>query len=250
MDEIEEDLNDAKTISNSSTPQTERSPSPIKNLTYSLKSEESTVSSINLDENPAKKKTMTDNEDDDEVETSDLAHLEPKLRNAWINMRKLDKVLNKICKKEKQVKKETLALMEKNRTELEMLRVTSDHKESKLETENTAHFLALTYVDLDDEIDKQNYAAGPATPLFKTQLPEMDDTDSIPDKFEYKKPETVKTDNKTNQTHKTESGRKNSETNSTKTKQSSKSGEKKEKNSNKNKPYKDFIKRNIQVNKN
>jgi hypothetical protein len=42
----------------------------------------------------------TDNNDDD-VETADLMHLEPKLRDAWIKMRKLDKKLARLGKKEK-----------------------------------------------------------------------------------------------------------------------------------------------------
>ena len=83
-------------------------------------------------------------EDDDFVETSDLMHLEPKLRDAWIKMRKLDKILVRVCKREKQVKRETLALIEKNRAELELLRLTTDHKVSNMEAQNTAHCVALS----------------------------------------------------------------------------------------------------------
>ncbi|RNA22814.1 fibrous sheath-interacting 1, partial [Brachionus plicatilis] len=117
---------------------------------------------------------------DDEIDTSDLNHLEPKLREAWIQMRKLDKKLALMIKKEKQVKRETIAFIEKNRAELELLRLTSDHKESKSEAENTAHFLALTNVDLDADPEndsESNLSYSNLTPIFKTQV--FDQNDSI-----------------------------------------------------------------------
>jgi hypothetical protein len=62
-----------------------------------------------------------------------------------------------------------MRLIEKNRADLERLKYTTDHKESKLEAENTAHFLALSYIpDLDDELEKEMFRS-PMTPLFKTQ---------------------------------------------------------------------------------
>lgn len=113
-------------------------------------------------------------ENDDEVETEDLMHLEPKLRDAWIKMRQLDKKLARAMKRERQVKLETIKLIEKNRADLERLKYTTDHKESKLEAQNTAHFLALPYVpDLDEEIERDISSGEPlTTPLFKTQLPD------------------------------------------------------------------------------
>ena len=251
--EIDEEIEDAKTISNSSTPRTQRSPSPkIKPNTYSnQKTPESSVSSINESYKPKEDLTVdkieNGKEDDEEsdVETDDLAHLEPKLKNAWIKMRKLDKKLNKVCKRERQVKRETLALMEKNRAELDMLRMTSEHKESKQESENTAHFLALSYVDLDDEmIEGLGYNVGPSTPLFKTQLPEMDESESVADKSEFKQDANRMKETKPDFSN----GRKQSESNSSvKTKQGSESNDKKAKMSNKSKKDKNFIKRNIQV---
>jgi hypothetical protein len=68
------------------------------------------------------------------------------------------------------VKQQTKRLMEKYRLDLERLKYTTDHKESKLEADNTAHFLALSYVpDLDEELERE-IAESPMTPLFKTQL--------------------------------------------------------------------------------
>jgi HSP90 family molecular chaperone len=136
-----------------------------------------------LIENSVPKDNKNDykNLNDDEIETADLAHLEPKLREAWIKMRKLDKILERVCKKERMVKKETINLIEKNRADLHQLRLTSDHKESKQEAENTAHFLALSYFDLDDEIERDeitnlNEDEPMMTPVFKTQVPyNMDD---------------------------------------------------------------------------
>lgn len=127
----------------------------------------------------------TANSDDDEVETADLEHLEQKLRDAWIQMRRLDKKLARCTRKERTVKKETAALIEKNRAELHQLRLDSNHKETKWEAENTAHFLALSYHDLDDEIKQGEMESaddcGPSTPLFKTQVPYDCDNVSLMD---------------------------------------------------------------------
>jgi hypothetical protein len=86
-------------------------------------------------------------DDSDEIKTDDLNHLEPKLRDAWIEMRRLDKVLQRVADKEKRVKNETKSLIEKYREELELLKMTSDRKESKQEVENTNNYLALSYFD-------------------------------------------------------------------------------------------------------
>ena len=86
-------------------------------------------------------------DDNDEIQTDDLKHLEPKLRDAWIEMRRLDKVLKRVMDKEKRIKLETKSLIEKNRVELELLKMTSDRKESKTEQENTENYIALQYTD-------------------------------------------------------------------------------------------------------
>ena len=114
----------------------------------------------------------------DGIDTTDLQHMDAKLRNAYIKMRRYDRILQGLYDRERQVKQETAQLIAKNRRELDELRITSEHKESKLEAENTAHFLALTYYDvnLDDDDDDQESVVGwdkmPSTPVFKTQLPD------------------------------------------------------------------------------
>ncbi len=92
-------------------------------------------------------------DDDDEIKTDDLNHLEPKLRDAWIEMRRLDKVLKRVSDKEKRVKTETKSLVEKYRVELDLLKMTSDRKESQQEQENTANYISLTYLDRNNELE-------------------------------------------------------------------------------------------------
>lgn len=101
-------------------------------------------------------------DDDDDIKTDDLNYLEPKLREAWIEMRRLDKVLKRVSEKEKRVKLETKSMIEKYRVELELLKMTSDRKESKQEQENTANYIALSYNDTnanknaDDEVSNDD----------------------------------------------------------------------------------------------
>lgn len=197
----------------------------------------------------------TENKEEyEEVETADLMHLEPKLRDAWIKMRKLDKILVKVSKKERQVKKETVRLIEKNRAELEMLRLTTDHKETKMEAENTAHFLALSYVDLDDEIERDYpLSEGPTTPLFKTQLPDIDEDDARSENDESRKSTASSIDLDSNNkkptssfTTKTSTKSKTASNKSTTT-TNTKNSTAKNKSQTLNQNEKDFIKRNIQV---
>lgn len=194
---------------------------------------------------------------DNEIDTSDLVHLEPKLRDAWIKMRKLDKILANVVKKEKLVKRETQALIHKNRAELEILRLTAQHKVTKSEEENTAHFLALTYVNLDDENDKDYLTDRDSlTPLFKTQLPDSDEKSNV-DKNEINNNmssktsynninETKPTNNFEAQSTATKSTKSRTNTNNTNSRSSLKTNTSKDK----DKKGKNFIERNIQVNKN
>jgi hypothetical protein len=79
----------------------------------------STNSSINISNmNPLPIENLVNTDDDEEIDTSDLMHLEPKLRDAWIKMRKLDKILSRVLKREKQVKIETQALFQKSRARM------------------------------------------------------------------------------------------------------------------------------------
>ena len=158
-------------------------------------------SRVNIDdENPKKLNHQEEvvEEEEEEVETSDLVNMEPKLREAWIKMRKLDLVLAKCCQRERNVKKETAALIEKNRADLERLRLESDRKETKQEAENTAHFLALSYVDLDEELEKKDFddMNEPSTPLFKTQVPyDLDNISLMDEKIDTKETRNVYTNN-------------------------------------------------------
>ena len=92
-------------------------------------------------------------DDSDEIKTDDLNHLEPKLREAWIEMRRLDKVLQRVSDKEKRVKTETKALIEKYRDELELLKMTSERKESKQEEDNTNNYIALSYFETKESVN-------------------------------------------------------------------------------------------------
>lgn len=119
--------------------------------------------------------------DDDEIDTSDLDHLEPKLRDAWIEMRRLDKKLAFLVKKAKKTRLETKTLIDNNKKGWEEFKLTSNYVESKLEAQITQKFYALSYPDLDDEEwigDRSNDADQQLhTPVFKTQGPydEMDE---------------------------------------------------------------------------
>jgi hypothetical protein len=86
-------------------------------------------------------------DDDNTIKTDDLEHLEPKLRDAWIEMRKLDKILKRATERERRVKMETQELIKKNRYELELLKMTCDRKEPKNEQENTANYMALSEME-------------------------------------------------------------------------------------------------------
>ena len=199
--------------------------------------------------------------DDDDVETADLMHLEPKLRDAWIKMRKLDKKLARISKKEKQVKLETMALIEKNRAELEVLKYTSIHKESAIEIANTARFLSLAYCDIDEEVEKEYPLDNePSTPVFKTQLPDIDESqESSRTSIEGDSSENVskktslKNESSSDKQKKFSAPTSHSATSSTKsTQKNQNSTTSSKKNVNKSKEQasqngKDFIKRNIQV---
>lgn len=165
-------------------------------------------------------------------------------------MRKLDKKLALVTKKERQVKRETIALIEKNRAELEVLRLTSDHKESKLEAENTAHFLALSYVDLDDDLDKQlnSNDSELLTPVFKTQLPDINEEMNESSRLSTPKNEPTETKNNISSksdtsSNFTKSSKAKSTTNTTKSKNTTNTTNSK----NAKGQDKNFIQRNIKL---
>lgn len=118
--------------------------------------------------------------EDDDVDTSDLNHLEPKLREAWIEMRRLDKKLAALVKKEKRTRLETKALVENNKKGWEQFKLTSNYVESKTEAQITQKFYALSYPDLDEDdwLGERSHDDELHTPVFKTQGPydEIDET--------------------------------------------------------------------------
>ncbi|XP_052766708.1 fibrous sheath-interacting protein 1-like isoform X2 [Mya arenaria] len=106
------------------------------------------------------------------VPTSDLDQLDPKLKAAIIKMRKLDKILAKKVKREREVKRERILLERRLRREIEEI-----HKEKKDEykevTNNEQKFLALELpprhnegVTVPDEFTGEE--------VFATQLNEDD----------------------------------------------------------------------------
>jgi len=202
--------------------------------------------------NPLPIENLANIDADEEIDTSDLMHMESKLRDAWIKMRKLDKILSRVLKREKQVKIETQALIQKNRAELELLRVTSEHKESHLEAKNTAQFLALTYVHLEDEEIDRESTVEPGTPVFKTQWPYLDENEmeqhnqntnssNKSDDSSIKKESSASTRAGSNK----ESNKKASSKYSYSSKNSSKTNSNHSTDKAKSKGEKDFIKRNI-----
>lgn len=193
---------------------------------------------------------------DEEIRTDDLKHLEPKLRDAWIEMRRLDKMLKTVSDKERRIKRETRQLVEKNRIELELIKMTSDRKETKQEQENTQHFLALSCKDSDkkdkdenesDNDDLHSSLYDTLSPVFQTQLPENERNNQSQSLKGDKEDHFIDESQRTTPINKGPSSSSNnygktSSTKSTKLSFSSKLSNK----DNKNKD-KDFIKRNIEV---
>lgn len=207
-----------------------------------------TASSINIE-------PLGELEDvEDEIETSDLDHLEPKLRDAWIEMRRLDKKLAAVTKRAKKARLETLTMIESNKKDWENFKLASNYVESKLEAQITHKFYALSYPDFgdeDEEILEQRRRANeaesnqePLTPVFKTQG-HFEDEDHVSersvDRRRSKFDDAASKAPSNGFTNKTESVFSDS-----KQAKSSVSGGSKATNNSSNKD-KDFIKRNIQV---
>jgi hypothetical protein len=136
--------------------------------------------------------------------------------------------------------------MERNKNELEKLRLTSNHIESKLEAQNTEKFLALTYLDLDQEENpnctNRSIDSDLHTPLFKTQVPFSDELDET--NMATKEPNIMNTEKKENKRSDsystTKTGFKPQSNDSVGSKSAKKSSKSEE-------SEKNFIKRNIQV---
>ncbi|XP_064622384.1 fibrous sheath-interacting protein 1-like [Lineus longissimus] len=180
---------------------------------------------------------------------ADLTDLEPKLREAIIKMRKLDRILLKKMKREKDVKRDRMRLTKRLREELDEL--SRENKESgktelKEVKNNTFKFLALAPppshnegITLDDDDDEP-----PITPVFRTQVPDEDF--QTKDAKESSRPQGNRSRVESNRSEDSRaSGPLGSELgNSTSRSRASKSSKKSGKGKKKNQ---DFIKRNIQL---
>ncbi|CAF3486070.1 unnamed protein product [Rotaria sordida] len=160
---------------------------------------------------------------------------DPKLEDAYLKMKRLDKALEEAFEKEKQVKMETMSLMKKLRNEMQSmaLAVNVDSHDSSHTQLNLKRFLAL-----DDEILKLDGSIiedeNPTESIFKTQL-----SDPLGDSHNT---------NKNNKEFVNSNTRTNSSDKKKKSSISSNSTVNSKDKLKKNKiPEKDFIKRNIQL---
>ncbi|XP_070181686.1 fibrous sheath-interacting protein 1-like [Littorina saxatilis] len=100
----------------------------------------------------------------------DLADMEPELRDAYIKMRKLDRILDKKLKKEKEVKRDRILLERRIREEINAMQANGNfQKEIKT---NTDRYLALALPPSHNQgviVDEP-----PVTPVFQTQVNEHD----------------------------------------------------------------------------
>lgn len=98
---------------------------------------------------------------------SGLEDMEPKMKEAILKMRKLDRILSKKIKREKEVKRDRIILERRIKAELES--INQKNTDAKL---NTEKFLALTLPPSHNE--GINMSDIPDEPVFATQLNEQD----------------------------------------------------------------------------
>ncbi|KAL8622869.1 hypothetical protein ACOMHN_026990 [Nucella lapillus] len=117
--------------------------------------------------------SATDNaskEQEEEDKYPDLAGMEPELREAYIKMRKLDRILEKKLKKEKEVKRDRILLERRIRDEIGSLQA-NGRVQRDIQV-NTEKYLSLALPPSHNEgviVDEP-----PVTPLFQTQVDEKD----------------------------------------------------------------------------
>ncbi|XP_064602273.1 fibrous sheath-interacting protein 1-like [Liolophura sinensis] len=113
--------------------------------------------------------------DDPEEENISSTEIDPKLKAAILKMRKLDRILSKKMKKEKEVKRERFLLQKRLREELEQIKPEGrdDSREVKA---NMEKFLMLALPPSHNEgVDVENIPPqSPVTPVFHTQLNEKE----------------------------------------------------------------------------
>ncbi|ESO87693.1 hypothetical protein LOTGIDRAFT_234939 [Lottia gigantea] len=110
------------------------------------------------------------NKDENKTD-DDLKDLDPKIRDGLLKMRKLDRILNKKVKREKEVKRERVLLERRMREEITELKSggNREHKEVK---SNTDKYLLLALPPSHNEgviVDEPE-----VTPVFQTQIDESD----------------------------------------------------------------------------
>ncbi|XP_046577320.1 LOW QUALITY PROTEIN: fibrous sheath-interacting protein 1-like [Haliotis rubra] len=103
-----------------------------------------------------------------EQEEQEDENLDPKIKEALVKMRKLDRILNKKLKREREVKRDRILLERRIRDEIQNLKPEGrEHKEVKV---NTEKFVALALPPSHNE--GVPVETEPATPVFQTQLNE------------------------------------------------------------------------------
>ncbi|XP_071081004.1 fibrous sheath-interacting protein 1-like [Haliotis cracherodii] len=107
-------------------------------------------------------------EDHKEEEEEEEENLDPKIKEALMKMRKLDRILNKKLKREREVKRDRILLERRIREEIQNLKPEGrEHKDVKV---NTERFVALALPPSHNE--GVPVETEPATPVFQTQLNE------------------------------------------------------------------------------
>lgn len=100
-----------------------------------------------------------------------LENMEPKLKEAFLKMRKLDRILAKKIKKEKEVKRDRLLLERRIKEEIEGMK-TEGKEENREEKNNTDKYLALTLPARHNEGVRISESPGPD--VFTTEINEAD----------------------------------------------------------------------------
>ncbi|GFR60286.1 fibrous sheath-interacting protein 1-like [Elysia marginata] len=115
----------------------------------------------------------TDDEKNNYATVEENEEMNPQLREAIIKMNKLDKILRKKVKREKEVKKERILLERRMRQEIsEMEQGASNYKEIKM---NTEKFLALAPPPSHNEgVSLESEDEEEMPPLFQTQFDESE----------------------------------------------------------------------------
>ncbi|CAD5119815.1 DgyrCDS8399 [Dimorphilus gyrociliatus] len=112
-------------------------------------------------------KLASDEEDEEEID--------PKLKEAIIQMKKLDRILKKKVKREKEVKRDRILLERRLKEELQQL--ANDKGESREVKQNMSKFLALTLPVSHNQgvdVEKDDFSMSPPlSPVFATQPPEQ-----------------------------------------------------------------------------